>query len=86
MTLTRENRRTWRKVCSSASLSTTNTTWTDPCASLDLCSERPATNRLSHGTAFVCFGYGLVAGCCEYSSEPSGSIKGRTFLDSLRNN
>jgi hypothetical protein len=32
----------------SVSLSTTNPTWTDP----DLCAERPATNRLSHGTAF----------------------------------
>jgi hypothetical protein len=31
----------------SATLSTTNPTWIDP----GLCGERPATNRLSHGTA-----------------------------------
>jgi hypothetical protein len=32
-------------------LSTTNPTWTDPVSNPDLCSGRPATNRLSHGTA-----------------------------------
>jgi hypothetical protein len=25
----------------------------------------------------------LVAGCCEHGNEPSGSIKGGEFLDSL---
>jgi hypothetical protein len=24
-----------------------------------------------------------VAGCCEYGNEPSGSMKGREFLDQL---
>jgi hypothetical protein len=43
----RGNRRTRRKTCPSATLSTTNPTWTD----LGLCVDRPATNRLSHGTA-----------------------------------
>jgi hypothetical protein len=38
---------TRRKTCPSATLSTTNPTWTDP----GLRGERPATNRLSHGTA-----------------------------------
>jgi hypothetical protein len=33
-------------------LSTTNPTWTDPGSNPGLCGERPATNRLSHGTAF----------------------------------
>jgi hypothetical protein len=33
----------------SATLSTTNPTWIDP----GLRGERPATNRLSHGTAYV---------------------------------
>jgi hypothetical protein len=28
-------------------------------------------------------GYGPVAGCCENGNEPSGSIKGGEFLDSL---
>jgi hypothetical protein len=34
-----------------ATLSTTNPTWIDPGANPGLRSERPATNRLSHGTA-----------------------------------
>jgi hypothetical protein len=29
-------------------------------------------------------GQGQVAGCCEYGDEPSGSIKCRNFLSSLR--
>jgi hypothetical protein len=44
----RENRRTRRKTCPTASLSTTNPTWTDPGMNLCLRSEKPATNRLSH--------------------------------------
>jgi hypothetical protein len=32
-------------------LSTTNPTWTDLGSSLALCGERPATDRLKHGTA-----------------------------------
>jgi hypothetical protein len=36
------------KTCPSATLSTTNPTWTDPGSNPGLCSERPATNRLSH--------------------------------------
>jgi hypothetical protein len=35
----------------SAILSTTNPMWIDPGANPDLRGERPATNRLSHGTA-----------------------------------
>jgi hypothetical protein len=37
----------------SATLSTTNHTWIDPGANPGLRGERPATNRLSHGTAFI---------------------------------
>jgi hypothetical protein len=51
--LTRENRRTPRKTCPSATLSTTNPTWIDPGAKPGLRSERPATNDLSHGTAHL---------------------------------
>jgi hypothetical protein len=47
MILTVENRRTRRKTCPSATLSTTNPTWIDP----GLHCERPATNDLSRGTA-----------------------------------
>jgi hypothetical protein len=39
------------KNISSATLSTTNLTWTDPGANAIFHGERPATNRLSHGTA-----------------------------------
>jgi hypothetical protein len=49
--LTGENRRTRRKTCPSATLSTTNATWIDPGANQGLRGERPATNDLSHGTA-----------------------------------
>jgi hypothetical protein len=40
------------KTCLSATLSTTNPTWTDPGSNPGLRGERPATNRLSHDTAY----------------------------------
>jgi hypothetical protein len=43
------------KICPSATLSTTYRTWTDPGLNPCLRCERPATNRLSQGTAFWCF-------------------------------
>ena len=51
MKLTGETRSTWGKICRSATLSTTNPTWTDPALNPGLRGKRPATNRLSHGTA-----------------------------------
>jgi hypothetical protein len=51
MILTGENRRTRRKTCPSATLSTTNPTWTDLGANPGLRGEGPVTNDLSHGTA-----------------------------------
>jgi hypothetical protein len=39
------------KTCPSATLSTTNPTWTNPGSNLGLPGGRAATNRLSHGTA-----------------------------------
>jgi hypothetical protein len=50
MKLTGENRQLGKKTCPSATLSTTNLTWTDPGSNPGLRGERPATNRLSHGT------------------------------------
>jgi hypothetical protein len=47
----RRNGRTRRKPCPSATLSTTNPTWTDQGANPGLRGERPATNHLSHATA-----------------------------------
>jgi hypothetical protein len=51
MILTAENRRTWRKTCPSAALSTTNPTRIDLGANSGLHGEGPATNDLSHGRA-----------------------------------
>jgi hypothetical protein len=51
MKLTGENRSTRGKTCPSATLSTTNPTWTDPGSNPGVRVGRPATNRLSHGTA-----------------------------------
>jgi hypothetical protein len=50
MKLTGEKRSTRGKVCPTATLSTTNPTWTDPGSKPGLSGERPAPNRLSHGT------------------------------------
>jgi hypothetical protein len=52
MKLTGENRSTLEKTCPNATLSTTNPTWTDPALNPGLCGERPATNRLNHGTNY----------------------------------
>jgi hypothetical protein len=49
--LTGDNRRTRRKTCPSATLSTTNPTWIDPGANPGLHGEKPATNDPSHDTA-----------------------------------
>jgi hypothetical protein len=46
-----ENRSTRGKTCPSATLSTINPTWTEPGSNPGIRSNRPATNRLSHGTA-----------------------------------
>jgi hypothetical protein len=50
MKLTGENRSTRGKICPSATLSTTNPTWTDPGSNPDLRGGMPATNRLGHDT------------------------------------
>jgi hypothetical protein len=53
MKLTGENRSTRGKTCPSATLSTTNPTWTDRGSNPGLRGGRPAANRLSRGTAPV---------------------------------
>ena len=53
MKLTGENRSTQGKTCPSATSSTKNSTWTDSESNPGLSGERPATNRLTHGTALV---------------------------------
>jgi hypothetical protein len=59
MKLTWENRSTRKKTCPSAILSTTNPIWTDQGSKPGLRGERPATNRLSHGTAYLVYQYVL---------------------------
>jgi hypothetical protein len=44
----------------SATLSTTNPKWIDHGSNPGVRGERPATNRLSHGTALVEFGFSQV--------------------------
>jgi hypothetical protein len=53
MELTGENRSTRGKTCPSTTLSTTNLTWNDPGSNTSLRGDRPATNRLRHGTAML---------------------------------
>jgi hypothetical protein len=61
MILTGENRRTQRKICPSATLSTTNPTWVDLGFNPGLCGERPVTsaNSLNVNT-FITFTYLLL--------------------------
>jgi hypothetical protein len=49
--MTVEERRTRRKTCPSVTLSTTNSTFTDPGRNPDLRGDKPATNRLRYGKA-----------------------------------
>jgi hypothetical protein len=49
----RENRRTLRKTCHNATLSTANPTWIDPGANPGLHGESQAANRLSRCTALT---------------------------------
>jgi hypothetical protein len=53
MKLTGENQSTRGKTCPSATLFTTNPTWTDPGSNPGLRGGRPAANRLIHGTALL---------------------------------
>jgi hypothetical protein len=63
MTLTGEDRSARRKTCPSATLPTTNLTCADPGLNPGLRGGRPATNRLSHGTAQVTTSFMLVSVC-----------------------
>jgi hypothetical protein len=70
MILTKENRRTQRKTCPSATLSTINPIRTDQSANPGLRSERLATNSLSHGmTSYslkTTVGGDLLSGCFKW--------------------
>jgi hypothetical protein len=61
------------KTCPSATLSTTNHTWTDPGSNPGLRGERPATNPLSHTTALV-----IINTMAKYKS-----LNSENFLTSL---
>jgi hypothetical protein len=58
-TLTGENRKTRSKTCPSATLSITNPTWIDRGAKPGLRGEKPETNDLSHGTAYLPITHGF---------------------------
>jgi hypothetical protein len=70
MKLTGENRITGGGggTCPSATLSTTNPTWTHPGSNPGLRGERPATNSLSHGTA-ITHVYYIHTVTCNCSAE-----------------
>jgi hypothetical protein len=53
MKVTEENQSTWGKTCPSATLSTTNPTWTEPGSNPGLPGESLVTNCLSHDTAMT---------------------------------
>jgi hypothetical protein len=53
MILTRENRKTQRNTCPSATFGTTNLTWTDLGSNQVLRGNRPVTNLLTHRTARI---------------------------------
>ena len=53
MKLIGENQSTRGETCPSATLSTTNPTWTDPGIEPGFRGERPATNRLSHAPGSI---------------------------------
>jgi len=50
MILTGVNRSTGKETCPRATYSNTNLTWADLASNPVLSGERPATNRLSHGS------------------------------------
>ena len=60
------------KTCPSATLSTTNPTWADPGSNPGLRGRRPATNRLSHGTALR---PGLLTAVRNYCTVQYGSLQ-----------
>jgi hypothetical protein len=60
MKLTGENRSTRRKTCPSATLSTTDPTWTDPGSKSVLRGGRPVANRLNHGMTLTTLFLGLL--------------------------
>jgi hypothetical protein len=72
ITLTGVNRRTLRITCHSATLSTTNPTWTDLGVNTGLRGQRPTVNHLNHGTAL----YDIVGDRSRRSEFPSRKKQG----------
>jgi hypothetical protein len=77
MKLTGEDRSTRGKTCPSATLSITNPTWTDPGSNPGLRGVRLATNRLSHGTVFVCITFNKHSTSRPANGAPSQSLMQR---------
>jgi hypothetical protein len=85
MKLTGENRSTRGKTCPSATLSTTNPTGTDPGSNPGLRGGRPATNRLSRGTANNTVGFTLhFQDFPSYGRRPTITTLTRIYQQSSR--
>jgi hypothetical protein len=63
---TGKKKKTRRKTCASATLSTTNPTRADQGTNPDLSGERPVTNRLSHETALRNVSWSSIVVPCMY--------------------
>jgi hypothetical protein len=72
-TLTGQNRRARRETSPSANLFTTEPTQRDPGTNPSLRSERVASNRLSHGTAWC---VACEPGCADFSCTGCVSVPG----------
>jgi hypothetical protein len=71
-----------KKPCPSATLSTKNPTQSDPVAKPGLRGDRPATNRLSHGTAYSLYSSWLLwpLGTWQWKISPSTALSALRFL------
>jgi len=80
-----DNRSSRRKACLSAALSTTVFAWSGLRSIPGLCGERPATNRLSHGTALCSWQYYYKFACCHYACSTRNKFLMPFIVRILRN-
>jgi len=70
MMLTGQTQRTRRETYACAKLSTSNPTWASLKSNTDLRGDRPATDRLSHGTPRNC----CVKSCPNLYANKAGNV------------
>jgi hypothetical protein len=81
MRIGRGNRSTRKKTCPSATLSTTNPTWPDLGSNPGRRGVKPATNRLSYGTAWTLMNLNQIDECPNRNSNPAPvEYKSRALL------